>query len=50
MTVCMSCGRDARDKATKFPCPSCGAVLVRCADCKARGNEYKCISCGNLGP
>ncbi len=50
MTICTSCGRDAEQDATEFPCPSCGVALTRCADCKTNGNAYRCESCGFEGP
>ncbi|MBN2517221.1 MAG: RNA-binding protein [Candidatus Altiarchaeota archaeon] len=48
--VCSICGAK-NEVAVKFPCPSCGeATIVRCGNCRAINNPYKCPKCGFVGP
>ncbi|MEO2154504.1 MAG: zinc finger domain-containing protein [Nanoarchaeota archaeon] len=50
--ICVSCKvkiiNDTR--ATKFPCPECGTIIVRCGKCRKMGIPYKCPNCGFEGP
>ena len=46
--ACISCGREATDYV-EFPCPECGKMLRRCADCRKNENPFKC-ECGFEGP
>ncbi len=48
MKRCMTCGKMVKDFA-EFPCPDCGAKLVRCKHCREIKNPYKC-ECGFKGP
>ncbi|MQY68751.1 MAG: DUF1610 domain-containing protein [Hadesarchaea archaeon] len=51
--VCTSCNREVAqsERATSFPCPSCGSVEIwRCSKCRRLRNPYRCPSCGFTGP
>ncbi len=51
--ICSSCGRviPPGEKAVKFYCPNCGAVLIwRCKKCRDLAIPYKCPNCGFEGP
>jgi len=53
MPVCNWCGRVILpdESAVKFPCPSCGEIVVwRCDKCRTFGRPYKCPKCGFTGP
>jgi|APFre7841882590_1041340.scaffolds.fasta_scaffold11755_3 predicted RNA-binding Zn-ribbon protein involved in translation (DUF1610 family) len=53
MPTCNWCGRMIlpAEAAVKFPCPSCGEVVVwRCEKCRLFGRPYKCPKCGFTGP
>jgi len=53
MPTCNWCGRMILpgEGAAKFPCPSCGEVVVwRCEKCRLFGRAYKCPKCGFTGP
>ena len=40
-----------KEKAVKFPCPSCGEFTMwRCERCRVFGRSYKCPKCGFTGP
>jgi len=49
---CISCDRQISNSegATIFKCPRCGTLIVRCAECRAKGNPWKCPKCGFEGP
>ncbi|NPA86880.1 MAG: DUF1610 domain-containing protein [Candidatus Diapherotrites archaeon] len=48
---CISCGREVGPgEYVAFKCPVCGAPIVRCLECRARGTTYVCVSCGFEGP
>ncbi|OYT42740.1 MAG: RNA-binding protein [Candidatus Aenigmarchaeota archaeon ex4484_224] len=51
--ICISCGTHVLTKKyfSAFKCPNCGKEwIVRCSTCKALSREYKCPSCGFVGP
>lgn len=53
LPVCSTCNRPIlpKDEAVKFVCPNCGEVVIwRCSKCRKFVREYKCISCGFVGP
>ncbi|MBS7659548.1 MAG: zinc finger domain-containing protein [Candidatus Bathyarchaeia archaeon] len=53
LTSCTSCGKPIppATKATKFPCPNCGEIIIRrCEKCRNFGRQYKCPKCGFTGP
>ena len=49
--MCITCGAYILPKsnATKFPCPECGKIIVRCARCRELARKYTC-ECGFTGP
>ncbi len=48
---CVSCGVyiAVGDGSVNFPCPDCGELTGRCANCRALGRMYTC-TCGFIGP
>ena len=53
MDSCYSCNKSlSPDKpgSSKFPCPNCGGLIVRCNDCRRLSNNYICPSCEFEGP
>lgn len=49
MDKCASCEKGSID-SVKFPCPKCGAELMRCNKCRGLSIEYTCPKCGFKGP
>ncbi|MCY3412257.1 MAG: RNA-binding protein [Candidatus Heimdallarchaeota archaeon] len=50
---CFSCNRTispTKQGSARFPCPSCGAKIIRCTDCRRISNPYKCPGCEFTGP
>ncbi|MEM1619139.1 MAG: zinc finger domain-containing protein [Fervidicoccaceae archaeon] len=50
---CSSCNRFILpgERATKFPCPSCGkTTIIRCRKCRSLSVSYTCPACGFTGP
>ncbi|MFW9995650.1 MAG: zinc finger domain-containing protein [Candidatus Odinarchaeota archaeon] len=36
---------------TRFNCPECDKIqIIRCSQCRTRGNNYICPNCGFKGP
>ncbi len=53
LEACFSCNRQinpGKEGSVIFPCPSCGARIVRCSSCRQFSNTYKCPGCGFEGP
>ncbi|MCD6575723.1 MAG: DUF1610 domain-containing protein [Nanoarchaeota archaeon] len=50
--VCTSCKIDITtvENSTKFPCPGCGNLIVRCGKCRKTSTPYRCENCGFVGP
>ena len=49
--VCNPCGARLTEKGyASFPCPSCGLVVGRCAQCRDQSVKYHCNDCGFEGP
>jgi hypothetical protein len=48
---CISCGSYVviGDGSVLFPCPECGELIGRCANCRALGRRYTC-KCEFTGP
>ncbi|MCF6192452.1 MAG: zinc finger domain-containing protein [Candidatus Hydrothermae bacterium] len=50
---CFSCNRTlspVKRGSSRFPCPQCGARIMRCADCSRASNTYVCPGCDFTGP
>lgn len=50
--ICTSCKIKITNdtKSTKFKCPECGNLIVRCNKCRILAIEWKCPNCGYTGP
>ena len=50
--ICVSCKVKITNdtKASKFPCPHCGTLIVRCGKCRTLAVEWVCPNCGFKGP
>lgn len=46
---CVSCKKQASNMI-KLPCPKCKKEILRCSKCRSLSIEYKCPSCGFVGP
>ncbi|MFA5061242.1 MAG: zinc finger domain-containing protein [Candidatus Pacearchaeota archaeon] len=46
---CTSCEKECSE-GVDFPCPVCGNRIFRCDKCRGLSIEYKCDSCGYVGP
>lgn len=47
--LCVSCGKEIGRRGVVFACPSCGAEIARCFNCKSIDASYIC-KCGFEGP
>ncbi|MHA2250570.1 MAG: zinc finger domain-containing protein [Candidatus Kariarchaeaceae archaeon] len=53
MDYCYSCNRALSPDtvgSTRFPCPNCGGLIIRCSDCRRLSNGYVCPGCEFQGP
>ena len=50
--LCISCKTKITNdtKSTKFPCPECGEIIIRCGKCRKLGTKWICKNCGTEGP
>ncbi|MHA2501692.1 MAG: zinc finger domain-containing protein [Candidatus Kariarchaeaceae archaeon] len=50
---CYSCNKivsPTQTGSSKFYCPQCGGMIIRCAECRRLSNTYTCPSCNFEGP
>ncbi len=49
---CLSCKIKiaGASEIARFPCPKCGAEIIRCGKCRRIVAQFTCSKCGFVGP